>query len=192
MTKSRKQSSRRRGKTRQPTTPELKETAPAAPDAPESQSTRRSFLERLWLGLDGVAVLEMVWIAVDFLRPRTSSATSSSHILVAGPIDRFEPNSVTAFQEGKLYLSRLQDGGFLALSRECTHLGCTVPWVDGESRFVCPCHSSAYDDKGVVLSPPAPRPLDFYPVRIENGIVKVDVSKPIKRRSFEYAQVTRP
>jgi cytochrome b6-f complex iron-sulfur subunit len=78
------------------------------------------------------------------------------------------------------------------LSRECTHLGCTVPWVDGESRFVCPCHSSAYDDRGQVLSPPAPRPLDFYPVRIENGIVKVEIGKPMRRRSFESTQVTRP
>jgi len=192
MTKSRKQSPRKRGQPRHRATPETKETPPAPPDASVSKGSRRSFLGRLWLGLTGVALVEVVWIVMDFLRPQASAATSGSHILVAGPIDRFEPNSVTAFQEGKLYLSRLQDGGFLALSRECTHLGCTVPWVDGESRFVCPCHSSAYDDKGEVLSAPAPRPLDFYPVRIENGIVKVDISKPMKRRSFEYAQVTHP
>jgi cytochrome b6-f complex iron-sulfur subunit len=132
----------------------------------------------------------MVWIVVDFLRPRTSAATSGSNILVAGPIERFEPSTVTAFQEGKIYLSRLEDGGFLALSRSCTHLGCTVPWNDDENRFVCPCHASAYDEKGEVLNPPAPRPLDFYPVRIENGIVKVDLSTPLKRRSFNATQVT--
>jgi cytochrome b6-f complex iron-sulfur subunit len=46
--------------------------------------------------------------------------------------------------------------------------------------------------RGDVLSPPAPRALDNYAVRIENGIVKVDVSRPLKRRSFEYAQVVLP
>jgi cytochrome b6-f complex iron-sulfur subunit len=113
-------------------------------------------------------------------------------VVVAGPIERFEANSVTAFPQGKFYLARLEDGGFLALSRECTHLGCTVPWVDEEKRFVCPCHSSAYDLKGDVKSPPAPRALDHYAVRIENGIVKVDTSRALKRRSFQLAQVTRP
>ena len=66
-------------------------------------------------------------------------------------------------------------GGFLALARRCTHLGCTVPWVEDEDRFVCPCHASAFDITGDVLSPPAPRPLDIFAVRIENDIVKVDI-----------------
>jgi cytochrome b6-f complex iron-sulfur subunit len=192
MTKSRKRSSRKQDRKSQETPKGLKETDSNVADATGLADSRRSFLGRLWLGLAGVALVEIVWIVLNFLRPRASVTPSDSNVLVAGPIDRFEPSTVTAFQEGRLYLSRLQDGGFLALSRECTHLGCTVPWVDGENRFVCPCHSSAYDDKGAVLSPPAPRPLDFYPVRIENGIVKVDLSKPTRRRSFEYTQVTRP
>jgi len=41
------------------------------------------------------------------------------------------------------------------------------------------------------LSPPAPRPLDIFPVRIENNIVKVDVRKAIKRQSFVSSQVVR-
>jgi len=106
-------------------------------------------------------------------------------------VDRFEPGSVTAFPEGRFYLTRLADGGFLALHRECTHLGCTVPWVAAEDRFVCPCHASSFDITGDVLSPPAPRPLDIFPVRIENAIVKVDISKIIKRQSFVSSQVVR-
>jgi cytochrome b6-f complex iron-sulfur subunit len=154
-------------------------------------SSRRSFLWKIWLALGGLAVLEYVWLAADFLRPRKPRAEDDGGaIIVAGPVERFEPNSVTAFQQGKFYLARLGGGGFLALSRECTHLGCTVPWVADENRFVCPCHASAYDIRGDVLSAPAPRALDLYPVRIENGIVKVDTSEPLRRRSFEYVQVT--
>jgi cytochrome b6-f complex iron-sulfur subunit len=112
-------------------------------------------------------------------------------VLVAGPVEQFELDSVTAFPAGRFYLTRLADGGFLAVSRECTHLGCTVPWMADEGRFVCPCHSSAYDIRGDVLNPPAPRALDIHPVRIENGIVKVDTGRTLKRRNFEASQVAR-
>jgi cytochrome b6-f complex iron-sulfur subunit len=65
-----------------------------------------------------------------------------------------------------------------------------VPWIADQHRFVCPCHASAYDINGDVVSPPAPRPLDLYAVRIENGIVKVEIGKPVKREAFDDGQVT--
>jgi cytochrome b6-f complex iron-sulfur subunit len=152
---------------------------------------RRRFFWTAWLGLGGLALVEYLWIVVDFLRPRKPRADRDTAVIIAGPIERFEPSSVTAFPKGKFYLARLEDGGFLALSRKCTHLGCTVPWKADQNRFVCPCHASAYDATGAVLSPPAPRALDLYAVRIENGIVKVDTSRSIKRKSFQTDQVTR-
>jgi len=161
------------------------------PAREELEPSRRGFFRKIFIVLGGLAVLEYVWVLVDFLRPR-SLAEGQVGIVVAGPVERFEPGTVTAFQTGKFYLSRLEDGGFLALSRECTHLGCTVPWIDDEGRFVCPCHSSEYDAKGAVVSPPAPRPLDLYAIRIENGVVKVDTGEPQKRTYFEDAQVTLP
>lgn len=153
--------------------------------------TRRSFVARLWLALGGLALAEYVWLVAEFLRPRRARSTAESGILVAGAVADFEPGSVTAFPAGKFYLVRLQEGGFLALHRECTHLGCTVPWIGDERRFVCPCHASAYDIRGDVLSPPAPRALDLFRVRIENGIVKVDISRPQRRAVFAPDQVTR-
>jgi cytochrome b6-f complex iron-sulfur subunit len=160
-------------------------------DAPEKPS-RRGLLGASLVALGVIAVFEYVWIAVSFLRPRqTSQALGDDAIVVAGPIERFENGSVTAFRDGRFYLARLEDGGFLALHRKCTHLGCTVPWVADEGRFICPCHASAFDMKGVVENPPAPRPLDLFAVRIENGIVKVDTSRPIQRDSFSTNQVTR-
>ena len=158
----------------------------------EATSTRRGFLGRLWLWLSGLAMLEGLWITATILRPRPlRTDTDDDAIVVAGPVDRFEAGSVTAFPAGKFYLSRLPDGGFLALSRRCTHLGCTVPWVEEESRFVCPCHASSFDLKGEVLSPPAPRALDIHPVRIENGVVKVDTSTTVVRQAFAPSQVVR-
>jgi cytochrome b6-f complex iron-sulfur subunit len=151
-------------------------------------STRRGFLGRAWLALGGVALVEYVWLGFEFLRPPRET-TATLPVVAAGPLEAFDPGSVTAFPEGKFYLVRLDDGGFLALSRTCTHLGCTVPWVEEEGRFLCPCHASAFDRRGVVETPPAPRPLDVHPVRIENGIVKVDLGRTIRRNGFDPAQV---
>lgn len=170
-------------------TPEAANAVPAP--ASGFEPSRRSFFRFAWLSLSGLAVVEFVWVAMNFLRPRLTPEEEAG-IVIAGPAERYEPRTVTAFQRGKFYLSRLEDGGFLALSRECTHLGCTVPWVEEESRFVCPCHGSAYNQKGEVVNAPAPRPLDLYPVRIENGIVIVDTSEPQKRLSFADTQVTQP
>jgi cytochrome b6-f complex iron-sulfur subunit len=90
---------------------------------------------------------------------------------------------------GRFYLARQQDGGFIALSLRCTHLGCSVSWEDAKKRFICPCHSSAFDISGEVLNPPAARALDYYPVLIENGIVKVDVSDLRERKTFRKEQL---
>ena len=105
-------------------------------------TTRRSFLGRILFWLGGLVILEGAWISTAILRPRKQKTVADDgEIVVAGPVDRFEVGTVTAFPTGKFYLSRIEDGGFLALSRRCTHLGCTVPWVAEEGRFVCPCHA---------------------------------------------------
>ena len=161
---------------------------------PEAEKTRRSLLTILWIILGGVALAEFVAVAFAFLRPRKSKAggENADSIITAGAVERFTPNSVTAFVRGKFYLARLENGGFLALSRTCTHLGCTVPWVEKEMKFACPCHGSAFDITGNVIDAPAPRALNIYPITIENNIIKVDTRKPVKRSSFRAEQVVYP
>ena len=155
----------------------------------EAGLPRRRFVRRLWALACGAGLLELAWVTASFLRPRQLEG-SAEDLFVAGPADRFEPGSVTAFPGGRFYLVRMKEGGFLALHRECTHLGCTVPWDATQGRFACPCHASAFDLPGVVLSPPAPRPLDFYAVRIENAVVKVDTRRRLQRTAFDPSQVT--
>ena len=158
----------------------------------KAEPTRRSFLNILWIILGGVALAEFVAVAFAFLRPRKlkASGEDGDSIITAGAVERFTPNSVTAFVRGKFYLARLEDGGFLALSRTCTHLGCSVPWIEKEMKFACPCHGSTFDITGKVIDAPAPRALDIYPITIENNIIKVDTRKPIKRSTFSVEQLT--
>ena len=157
-------------------------------------NSRRSFLTKLWTLLGFVALVEFLAVAFAFLRPDKSKTRRErpDTIVTGGALESFIPNSVTAFVRGRFYLARLEDGGFLALSRKCTHLGCTVPWVADKNRFICPCHGSSFDITGNVISPPAPRALDVYPVIIENDIVKVDTGNPLKRNEFRADQVTYP
>lgn len=160
----------------------------------ERKLSRRRFLNTLWAGLGIVALAEVFVLLAAWFRPRKprAAANEADAVVVAGTVDDFEPGSVAAFLRGKFYLARLENGGFLAMSRTCTHLGCTVPWVKEENRFVCPCHASAFAINGDVLEPPAPRALDLFEVRIVNGVVSVDTSRRRKRAAFEPEQATYP
>ena len=42
-------------------------------------------------------------------------------------------------------------GQFRILSPICPHLGCSVRWVDDQSKFVCPCHSGSFTATESVL-----------------------------------------
>jgi cytochrome b6-f complex iron-sulfur subunit len=151
---------------------------------------RRDFLGKVGRGLGILAGVEILAVVVAYLAPGKGGAGRGDALVVAGPVAEFTPSSVRAFPGGKFYLARLADGGFLALSSRCTHLGCTVPWDEKTKTFPCPCHASTFDLQGNVLAPPAPRALDLFPVTIEGGIVKVDTSRRIERQRFEPGQVT--
>ena len=146
----------------------------------EKPVSRRDFLN-LAIGAAGtLALVETGGVVLSFFSPRITEGEFGG-VVEAGKIDTFPVGSVTPFTQGRFYLIRMLDGGFLALYRKCTHLGCAVPWNPAEGRFVCPCHASAFETDGTVINPPAPRPLDRFAVSIADGIVKVDTSTPIQR-----------
>jgi cytochrome b6-f complex iron-sulfur subunit len=154
-------------------------------------TTRRDYLMSAWKALGLLAAAEFATVLVAYLWPRAKGESDQrTAVIEAGPVAEFTPASVTAFPKGRFYLVRLADGGFLAMSSRCTHLGCTVPWNEKTHTFPCPCHASVFDMTGNVESPPAPRALDLFPVRIEGGVVKVDTRKGIQRQRFEHSQVT--
>ncbi|MCB9436526.1 MAG: Rieske (2Fe-2S) protein [Anaerolineales bacterium] len=145
-----------------------------------SEMKRRDFLKVVW-GAAGLAVLgEAGWVGLQFFSPQVVDGEFGG-VFKVGAVDDFPPGSVTPFNAGRFYLVRLEDGGFLALYRKCTHLGCAVPWNQAEGRFICPCHASEFEMDGQVRNPPAPRPLDRFVVTIADGQVSVDTGTTITR-----------
>jgi cytochrome b6-f complex iron-sulfur subunit len=154
--------------------------------------SRRGFFNRVWAWLGVIAGIELTGISLAFIFSggKRSEKKDLSQVKTIGRIDDISPDSVYPFRSGQLYLVRMKDGGFLALSIKCTHLGCSIRWNEDHEKFICPCHSSEFDIKGNVLNPPAPTALNTFPVIIEQGVVKVDLGKKIKRRRFERSDLT--
>ena len=154
--------------------------------------SRREFLNKLWKGLGVVAFIEITAVFFGYLFSGKSENESlkPKQLFEAGNINSFKNNSVTIFRSGRFYLVRLDDGGFLALSLRCTHLGCSINWEEEKQRFICPCHASAFEINGNVQNPPAPSALDYFPVLIQNGKVMVDIGTKLTRSLFNKEQAT--
>merc|ERR1712187_307443 len=60
-----------------------------------------------------------------------------------------------------------------ALNAVCTHLGCTVPWVQSSNRFICPCHGSQYNEEGKKVRGPAPLSLALAHTTASDGNIAV-------------------
>ncbi len=158
------------------------------PTTSDSKLTRRDFL-KLGMGvLSALAIAEIAGAGLLFLAPRSVEGAFGG-VVTAGPVDSFPNGSITEFPDGRFFLIRAQDGGFLAVYRRCTHLGCSVSWKPDQNQFLCPCHGSHFDFYGDVENPPAPRALDTFSLFIEDGLVKVDTSRPQTRDEFQASQL---
>lgn len=146
--------------------------------------SRKEFIGITWLfslfalfGQAGIGLFR-------FITPRIEPGGFGGKV-TAGRVEEFILGTVSRIQKGRFYISRLEDGGFLALWQRCPHLGCTVPWLETEERFHCPCHSSIFDPTGNLISGPAPRPMDLFPIEIVEGEVVVDTGSPIQRKELD-------
>ena len=67
-------------------------------------------------------------------------------------------------------------GGFVALSKTCTHSGCGLSGFNNGTGFLeCNCHGSRFRTTGQVAVGPANAPLRSYPVTVDGGVVRFTV-----------------
>ena len=68
-------------------------------------------------------------------------------------------------------------GTYYAFDDTCTHEQCSL--ADGElsgMTIACMCHGAEFDVRtGQVLAPPAPLPINVYPIRVDGDVLHVEV-----------------
>lgn len=152
--------------------------------------SRRGFLNWALVGSLTAIVGQALAGLFAFFRPKLKSGEFGSWIK-AGSVAEFPPGTVRHVRAGQFYIAHVEGDGLIALWHRCTHLGCTVPWNEGEGQFHCPCHSSLFDLTGQVTGGPAPRPLDRFAIEIQDEEVLVDTGVPLERSRYESSQAAK-
>lgn len=156
----------------------------------DQTTSRRSFYLTAIYGLWGVITAALALPAAVYLLwpPR---ARKQGEWVEAGQVSQLQPEAPdevvfrrnvvdgwqVSSQKTSAWLVKNRDGSVVAFAPQCTHLGCAYHWDDTKTRFVCPCHASAFDLEGKVLYGPAPRPLDRYEVKVEGAKVLIGALK---------------
>ena len=125
---------------------------------------RRRFLSQAVMGfglLFGMGTLAMRF--AQFLVP--SPKAKRTEAVLIGAESRVPVGEALSMDLGghKIAVLRTEEG-VVAFSRRCTDLGCLVSWNRERAQFVCPCHRGVFDQTGLNIAGPPPRPLDRYEV----------------------------
>jgi cytochrome b6-f complex iron-sulfur subunit len=154
------------------------------------KATRRTFVRNAALGSSAVVLAELTAGTVWLMWPNKTGEFGSEIPLSADTIPEVNSEPYRNVP-GKFYLVHNQDG-LLALYTKCPHLGCTVPWEgppESDQAFQCPCHGSMYDYNGNRTGGPAPRPMDYMAISVnDDGSISVDTGDIRTRGSYEPVQ----
>jgi 3-phenylpropionate/trans-cinnamate dioxygenase ferredoxin component len=96
------------------------------------------------------------------------------------PVDELPPGAMKLVHAGSVMLGVFNvDGEFYAIEDRCSHDDGPLvegDWEPEEAVVICPRHGSRFDIRsGRALTLPAYLPVETFPVRVENGFVKVTV-----------------
>jgi menaquinol-cytochrome c reductase iron-sulfur subunit len=149
-------------------------------------TTRRSFYSAAIAGLGGLMTLALAAPAAAYLffRPRSQKQsdfvpTADLAQLTVGKPEEvvFRRTRVDGWrvlnEKSTAWVVRQDDQNVVAFTPQCTHLGCAYHWDEAAHNFLCPCHTSTFSIDGKVLSGPAPRPLDRYVTKIDQGKILI-------------------
>lgn len=128
--------------------------------------TRRAFFSWLWLA----AMAAVTWTGARLLgsaalprpAPGQRGGVFALGALNALPVAGDAP---LANPGGRFFLVDTGEG-LLALDQTCTHLDCLLAWSEQTGEFVCPCHGSRFAADGALLTGPAPRDMDRFPMQV--------------------------
>lgn len=81
--------------------------------------------------------------------------------------------------EDQVLVVHRPEGGYIAVNRSCTHLGCDVNYDAEADTIECPCHKSIFSAEpaqaGARMKGPAKKPLASYPVERQDDALLITV-----------------
>jgi cytochrome b6-f complex iron-sulfur subunit len=128
-----------------------------------SQTSRRRFIDVL-LGATAFGwMISIVYPIIRYLKPLEQTGATGPVHLTRDETSKLEQNKfVIVPVSGQRVIVLQAPEQLCAFSAKCTHEGCTVTYLPGQSVIWCPCHDGRFDMAGRVLSGPPPRPLVKY------------------------------
>lgn len=79
-------------------------------------------------------------------------------------------------REKGVFVWRRPGGEIVVFSRSCTDLSCPVTYDPGSGWFFCPCHGGIFDEEGINVAGPPPRPLDRFANRVRDDVLEIDLN----------------
>ena len=126
-------------------------------------TSRRRFVDLL-LGASAFAwVASVAYPIVRYLKPLPQTGPTGPTHLTRDEAAKLEQNKfvIVPVSGQRVIVLQSQDQLF-AFGAKCTHEGCTITYLPGQSIMWCPCHDGRFDMNGRVLSGPPPQPLIKY------------------------------
>jgi len=101
--------------------------------------------------------------------------------LTVGPVEELPPGEVKIVRAGELAIGVYNlDGSYYAIEDRCSHDDgplCEGDFDADEGVAICPRHGARIEIcTGRPLSLPAVFPVETFPVRVEDGLVKVTIA----------------
>jgi 3-phenylpropionate/trans-cinnamate dioxygenase ferredoxin subunit len=101
--------------------------------------------------------------------------------LTVCPIEELPPGTMKLVHAGEISVGVYNvDGELYALEDRCSHDDGPLvegDWEPDEGVVICPRHGSRFDIRsGRALTLPAYIPVETFPVRVDDGVVKVDLT----------------
>ena len=151
----------------------------AAPQDPAAVS-RRWFLLKASMALNGVVGLVLAVPVVRYLLSSARGGSSYKSWLSIGPVDSFPvgqtrlayfKNPYAHDWDGQTdntacYVRHIASKQFQVFAVNCAHLDCPVRWFPESQLFMCPCHGGVYYADGSRAAGPPPRGLFTYDWKI--------------------------
>lgn len=121
--------------------------------------SRRRFLNWLGGGTLGSLMASLIYPLLKTAIPPYREPDEV--VLPLAEYSTLAPNTVKTFSWGIQpgIIKKNRDGNLEAFVGVCTHLDCNVQYLPEQRKFYCPCHQGWYDENGVNIAGPPPRPL---------------------------------